>query len=87
MEQGWDTDVKAYFVDILKAISWGLIWMIFGVSLGLYYKLAFGRPVWASALFYVFQLSTLILLVRYYVKMWNKDRHNESRTAEDIDER
>lgn len=71
-ERGWDPQVKKYFLKILRSFSWGLLWMMAGVMLGLYYKLAhFNRkPVVYTILFYAGMLITLLLLIRYLYKVW-----------------
>ena len=70
MEQGWDPDVKNYFLVILRAISWGLMWMMMGVTAGLYFGLAWPPPVLPCVVFYIVQLSTLVLLIRYYIRLF-----------------
>lgn len=71
-ERGWDPQVKKYFLKILRSFSWSLLWMMTGVMLGLYYKLAhFNRkPVAYPILFYAGMLIALLLLIRYLYKIW-----------------
>ena len=71
-ERGWDSLVKKYFLKIIRSFSWGLIWMMSGVMLGLYYKLGyFGRkPIIYTILFYAGMLITLLLLIRYLYRVW-----------------
>lgn len=71
-ERGWDPQVKNYFLKILRSFSWGLLWMMTGVMLGLYYKLAYfnRKPVIYTILFYAGMLITLLLLIRYLYKVW-----------------
>jgi uncharacterized membrane protein YedE/YeeE len=72
MEQGWDPEVKKFFQKIISSISFGLLWMMGTVMAGLYYRLAYRSdvPVIAVILFYVVAVSTLILLLRYYYRLW-----------------
>jgi len=72
MEQGWDPEVKKFFQKIISSISFGLLWMMGTVMAGLYYRLAYRNdvPVIAVILFYIVAVSTLILLLRYYYRLW-----------------
>lgn len=67
-----DKDVKKYFIKILYSISWGVIWIMAFISLGIYNELAFigGKPILYNILFYVFISVTLGALIRYYYKTW-----------------
>lgn len=72
MEQRWDPEVKLFFLRILRAVSWGLIWMLTVATAGIYFKLAFfgSVPAWASVLYYVLSAATLFFLLRYIVRNW-----------------
>jgi hypothetical protein len=72
MQKQWDSDVKHFFLKILNSIALGLIWMIIGVTAGLYFQLAYsdGKPVIYTVLFYVFMAVTLVLLIRYLYRVW-----------------
>jgi hypothetical protein len=74
MEQGWDPEVKKFFVKVLNSIAMGLLWMMLMVLTGLYFGLAFadGKPVIYTIFFYVFLVTTLLLLIRYYYRLWKK---------------
>jgi hypothetical protein len=39
MEQGWDSDVSAFFVRIVNAIAVTVIWMLTASTIGLYAEL------------------------------------------------
>jgi hypothetical protein len=71
-EQGMDKEVKKYFRKILYTISWGLIWMIVSITLGIYHKLAFtgSHPVIYTILFYFFFTASLAGLMYYYIRTW-----------------
>lgn len=73
MEQGWDPEVKKFFIKILYTLSLGLFWMM-AISMGLYFNLGGGgeRPLYAVILFYAFAVITLLLLLRYYYRTWKK---------------
>ncbi|HEX7903106.1 MAG TPA: hypothetical protein VF487_04435 [Chitinophagaceae bacterium] len=75
MEQGWDPDVKKYFIKVLNSISMGLLWLMAMVTAGLYFGLAYsaeGRPVIYTIIFYIMLVATLLLLILYYYRTWKK---------------
>ncbi|HLG41126.1 MAG TPA: hypothetical protein VI461_15700 [Chitinophagaceae bacterium] len=74
MEQGWDPEVKRYFRKIIYSFSYGLMWMMSCVTAGLYFGLAYRKdiPLFYNILFYAGLLLTLILLLRYYYRVWKK---------------
>ena len=74
MEQGWDPEVKRYFRKIISSFSFGLLWLMSGVTAGLYFKLAYRRDISVIyvILFYVFLSGSLFLLLRYFYRLWKK---------------
>jgi hypothetical protein len=74
MEQGWDPEVKQYFRKIISSFSYGMLWLMSGVTAGLYFGLAYRSdvPVLYNILFYLFLAVTLGLLLRYYYHLWRK---------------
>ena len=74
MEHGWDPDIKKYFVKILNSISVGLIWMMTMVTAGIYFQLAYvgDKPLIYTIIFYVVLVVSLLLLIRYYYRMWGR---------------
>lgn len=78
-ERGWDPLVKKYFLKIVRSFSWGLLWMMTGVMLGLYYKLAYlnRKPVIYPILFYAGMLITLVILIRYLYRVWSERTPSE----------
>jgi len=74
MEQGWDPEVKRFFLKIINTISMGLIWMISMVTAGIYFGLAYrdGKPVIYVVLFYICLVATLYFLLRYFYRLWKK---------------
>ena len=74
MEQGWDPEVKKYFVKILNSISIGLLWLMAMVIAGLYFQLGYrtNKPAFFNVLFYFVLLVSLFFLIRYYYKTWKK---------------
>jgi len=76
MEGGWDPEIRKYFLKILNSISMGLLWLMAMVTAGLYFELAYagGKPIIYTVLFYVFLAGTLILLIRYYYRVWKSKK-------------
>ena len=72
MEPGDETDLNKYFKKILFTIFFGLLWLIGGITAGIYYDMAVinGKPVIYNILFFAAMLAGLVLLIRYYIKTW-----------------
>lgn len=75
MERGWDPDVKKYLRKVLNSLSLGLLWLMAGVTGGIYYQLGFfsGQPVIYTILFYAGILVALFFLLRFLYNTWKKD--------------
>jgi len=71
-EQGWDPEVKKYFLKILSTISYGLFWLMSTVTAGIYFQLGWTgeRPLYAVILFYVIAVAAFLMLLRYYYRLW-----------------
>ena len=71
MEQGWDPQVSRFFVRIINALAWTLIWMIASATAGFYFGLAFPErfPIWACLIYYVLVAFALFMLIRYLNKL------------------
>lgn len=74
MEQGWDPEVKRYFQKIISSFSFGLLWLMSGVTAGLYYGLAYRKDISVIyiILFYACFSGSLFLLLRYLYRLWKK---------------
>lgn len=74
MESGWDPEVKKFFRKIINSISLGLLWMMAMVTAGIYFQLGYfdGRPIIYTILFYLVLVVTLVLLLRYFQRIWKK---------------
>jgi hypothetical protein len=72
MESGWDPEVKKYFRKIINSIFLGMMWLMSGVTAGLYFGLAYRSDVSLiyNILYYVFLASSLALLLRYLYRTW-----------------
>jgi hypothetical protein len=77
MEQGWDSEVSAFFIRIVNAIAVTVIWMLTASTVGLYAGLAVpGRyATWGTVLFYALLAISFAALVRYLRKAWQKNNH------------
>jgi hypothetical protein len=69
---GMDPDLKRYFQKIMSSFSLGLLWMLTLSTTGIFFGLAEIHEGirWYNVFFYLFALSTLILLLRYYYRNW-----------------
>lgn len=74
MERGWDPEVKRYLKKIIQTISYGLFWLMTGVTAGIYFELAYasGKPVIYTIIFYLVMAGSLVLLIRYLYNLWRK---------------
>ena len=70
MEQGWDPEVKKFFLKILNTIATGLLWMMAVLTAGLYFGLAYHSNLLYITLFYIGFAVSLGLLLRYYYHLW-----------------
>jgi hypothetical protein len=77
MEQGWDSEVSAFFIRIVNAIAVTVIWMLTASTVGLYAGLAVpGRyATWVTVVFYALLVISFAALVRYLRKAWQKNNH------------
>jgi vacuolar-type H+-ATPase subunit I/STV1 len=75
-ENGFDKEVRKYFLKILSSISWGVFLLMMALTLGIYYKLAFigPNPVWYNILFYVLFLAGVVFYIFYLLRTWKKAR-------------
>jgi membrane protein YdbS with pleckstrin-like domain len=74
MEQGWDNDVKDFFVKILNSVALTLMWALAAVTAGLYFKLAIpgSTSMMVTVIFYILLAVTFFGLVRYLYRTWKK---------------
>lgn len=77
MEQGWDSEVSAFFIRIVNAIALTVIWMLTASTVGLYAGLAVpGRYAgWVTYLYYALLVISFAALVRYLRNAWKKHHH------------
>jgi membrane protein YdbS with pleckstrin-like domain len=70
MEQGWDPEVKRFFLKIINSIAIGLLWLMAALTAGLYFGLAYHSNTVYIILFYVGLIVSLAFLLRYYYRTW-----------------
>jgi len=70
-----DPEVKKYFKKIINSLSVGLLWLLFNVTAGIYFKLGFiEKKVSAgNIMFYTFLPASLLLMLFYFYKLWKKN--------------
>ena len=73
MERGWDPEIKRFFIKLINSISLGLLWLMTGVTAGLYFGLAVAGGI-ASILFYAVMLLLLTLYIRAMIRTWKPDK-------------
>jgi len=71
MEQGWDPEVKRFFLRIINTVSWGLLWLMACATAGLYFQLGYGKGL-VTVIFYVIMVITLFILLRYFYRIWKE---------------
>lgn len=67
-----EPEVKAFLVLIIQSLSMVLLWMMVNMTAGIYFDLAFFEDrlsVW-NVLYYIFLLSSFIMLILYLRKKW-----------------
>jgi hypothetical protein len=69
---GMDPEIKKLFKKILNSFSWGALWLVGIATLGIFFQLGFvtGGIRWYNILFYLVSITSLLMLVRYYYKVW-----------------
>jgi ABC-type glycerol-3-phosphate transport system permease component len=69
-----DPDVTKYFRRIVRTLTAGLVWMVLQVLGGIMPGYAFveDRFTWMNALYYLFFLLSLGVLLYYFYRLWGK---------------
>lgn len=69
---GMDPEIKRYFRKILNSFSWGALWLVGIATLGIFFQLGIvtGGIRWYNILFYFVLITSLMMLLRYYYKVW-----------------
>jgi hypothetical protein len=69
---GMDPEIKNLFRKILNSFSWGALWLVGIASLGIFFQLGFvaNGIHWYNILFYLVLIMSLLVLLRYYYRVW-----------------
>ena len=70
MEQGWDPELIKYFRKILNTIAFGILWLMATLIAGFYFGLAFHPIILYRVLCYAGVSISLLLLIRYFYRIW-----------------
>jgi hypothetical protein len=72
MSDGFEPEVKKYFLKILYSFSYGLLWLTLNVVGGIYWEHAIirGGISLYNVAFYAFFLASLAALLYYYYRTW-----------------
>lgn len=72
--QGWDPEVKRYFRKIMNSFGAGALWLLVFATLGLAFRLAIveNGVQWYNCLFYSVFFVSLLLLLRFFYRVWGK---------------
>ena len=70
-----EVKIIEYLKRILKTIFIGLLWMAVNTKIGIMNNYAFyeNKIQTGNILFYIFFIVTLVLLLIFFYKLWNKD--------------
>jgi hypothetical protein len=72
--RGMDPEVKRYFKRIINSFSVACFWLLSVSTAGLFFKLAIVRDGmrWYNILYYVLASVSLVWLLVYLYKVWNR---------------
>jgi hypothetical protein len=70
-----EPEVKEFLKKIVSTVFTGIFWLMLNMTFGIYFGLLFieDRIRIGNIIFYVFLLSSLFLLIRFYYRTW-KDK-------------
>lgn len=71
---GMDPEVKRFFRKIMATVGAGLLWFMLMATTGLYLRMGYFVNGWDAynGIFYFVFLVTLILLIRFFFRIWRK---------------
>jgi len=69
---GMEPEIKAFLKRVLQTVSAGMLFLIFHMTVGLYFNWAFFekelRP--GNIIYYLVFAASLLYLIYYYLKLW-----------------
>lgn len=74
-----EEDARELLRRTLMTVSVGSLWLLVNSTLGLMFGWFFfeGRPAAGNYLFYGWFIFSLGAMIRYFIKTWRKDLHQE----------
>ncbi len=69
-----EPEARSFLRKIAWSVFFGILWMMFNMTLGIYYGLLFAENGVGvlNILYYAFFLVSLFLLIRYYFRTWKQ---------------
>ena len=69
-----EPDVRNFLKKVLQSVFTGLLWMMVNMIAGIYFGLMFinDKISIGNIIFYVFSMASLLLLIRFYYKIWKQ---------------
>jgi hypothetical protein len=69
-----EPDLKEFLKKIIQSVFVGLGWMMVNMIAGIFLGWMFvgERLTAGNIIFYIFLIGSLILLVRFYIRIWKK---------------
>ena len=68
-----EEDAKQFLLRVLRSLTAGLLWLFINMTLGIYLGLLLfdDKPSTANFIFYAWFVLSLVLLIRYLIKIWS----------------
>lgn len=72
MPSGMEPEIKIYLRKVGYSFFAGLVWLLFNVTLGIYFKLAIieGKLTVWNILFYLLFIASTSILLLYFARTW-----------------
>ncbi len=69
-----EPEVKEFFKRVMYSVFAGLLWLGLNTTFGIMYGFAFpeNNISIGNIIFYVWFVASIILLLRFYIKLWKK---------------
>jgi hypothetical protein len=67
-----EDDAREFLLRVVRSLTAALLWLLVNMILGIYIGLMFfeGSPSAGNLIFYGWLIISLLILVRYYIKIW-----------------
>lgn len=69
-----EPEVKDFLKKVLQSVFTGLLWMMINMIAGIYFGWMFINDKFSvgNIIFYTFLIVSLLLLIRFYYKIWKQ---------------